>query len=325
MSPPGRRDEMQSRRTFMKETAAALAAAAAGGISALASAARKKMQAGRPRRGLVVWYSQTGNTERHGRLIARVWEKQGLAVTAGDYRDIGQVKPGSFDIIVAGSPVYYYEAPENFRNWLRGLPAMDGTPVAAFATCGGEGGNQYNTAHSLIEIMTDRGGAPAGMITLNNMSTYAVTWSMGNRERILKYRNLPDEATYERVRAFAGGLLDRAGRGEEADIPRKKDIRDLFSGTPTIRFCKLMTSNHHIELADCIGCGACEKACPVKAVDRKAGTVNTNRCVACLGCVNNCPTGAMTMDFMGKRVRGWKLFSKEEGITIREPAELAGR
>ena len=33
----------------------------------------------------------------------------------------------------------------------------------------------------------------------------------------------------------------------------------------------------------------------------------------------------MTMDFMGKRVRGWKLFSRDEKIMIREPKELAGR
>jgi len=177
---------MQTRRDFVKETAAALASTAACAIPALAADARKKMWAGRPLRGLVVWYSQTGNTERHGRLVANVWEKKGLTVTAGDYRDVGQVKPGAFDILMAGSPVYYYEVPENFRTWLRSIPVMDGTPVAAFVTCGGEGGNQYNTACTLLEIMSERGGVPAGMITLNNMSTYAVTWSMGNRERILK-------------------------------------------------------------------------------------------------------------------------------------------
>ncbi|HOD15803.1 MAG TPA: EFR1 family ferrodoxin [Spirochaetota bacterium] len=316
---------MQTRRDFVKETAAALAATAACAIPALAADARKKMRAGRPLRGLVVWYSQTGNTERHGRLVANVWEKKGLTVTAGDYRDVGQVKPGAFDILMAGSPVYYYEVPENFRTWLRSIPVMDGTPVAAFVTCGGEGGNQYNTACTLLEIMSERGGVPAGMITLNNMSTYAVTWSMGNRERILKYRHLPDEATFERVRVFAAGVLDRAERGEASDVVRKRNMQDLFSGGPSIKLCKLLTGNHHINQKECIGCGACEKACPVKAVNLAAGTVNTDRCIACLGCVNNCPTGAMTMDFMGKRVRGWKLFSRDEKIMIREPKELAGR
>ena len=315
---------MESRRSFLKGSAITLASVAAGSLAASAEPVHNRMRAGKPRRGLVVWYSQTGNTGRYGRLIARVWEKSGLAVTAGDYREIGAIKPGSFDVIAAGSPVYYYEVPENFRAWLKELPKMDGTPVAAFATCGGEGGNQYSTACTLLDIMIGRGGAQAGLITLNNMSMYAVTWSMGNRERILKYRNLPDEATYDRVRAFAGSVLDRAARGEEADVPRRKDARDLISGTPSIRFCKMLTSNHHIEMKDCIGCGACERGCPVKAVDRGAGKVDTGRCIACLGCVNNCPTGAMTMDFMGKRVKGWKLFSKEENIVIREPTELAG-
>lgn len=307
----------------MKGLAATIAAVAAGGISAFA--AGRKMRAARPRRGLVVWYSQTGNTERHGRLIAKVWEKKGLSVTAGDYREIGQVRPGSFDIIAAGSPVYYYEVPENFRAWLSGLPAMDGTPAAAFVTCGGAGGNQHNTVCTLLEIMSGRGAAPAGMITLNNMSTYAVTWSMGNRERILKYRSLPDEPMYGRVRAFAGSVLAIAEKGAAQKIEKHCDYRDLISGAFSIRFCKLLTGNHHIDLAKCAGCGACEKACPVQAVSLATGKVDTDRCLACLGCVNNCPTGAMTMDFMGKRVRGWKLFKKDENIVIREPEELAGR
>ncbi len=316
---------MKSRRTFLKEAGVTLGSVAAGGVSALAAPELKKMKAGKPGRGLVVWYSQTGNTERYGRLIAKVWEKKGLIVTAGDYREIGQVKPGSFDIIATGSPVFYMDVPGNFQTWLRGLPEMEGAPAAAFVTCGGEGDNEYNTGCALIGIMGERGGAPAGMITLNNMSTYAVTWSMGNRKRTLKYRHLPDEATYDRVRVFAAAVLGRAERGEAQAFSRETSVHNLYSGAPSIRFCKILTGNHHIDKNVCIGCGACEKACPVKAVNLAAGTVNTDRCIACLGCVNNCPTGAMTMDFIGKRVRGWKLFSKDEKIVIREPEELASR
>jgi ferredoxin/flavodoxin len=316
---------MDSRRSFIKKAAATIAAVTAGGFAALGGDAKKKMKAGPPHRGLVVWYSQTGNTERYGRLIAKVWEKKGLAVTAGDYREIGAVKPGSFDIIAAGSPVFYLEAPENFQAWLRGLPEMDGTPAAAFVSCGGEGDNEYNTGCDLLEAMGGRGAVPAGIITMNNMSTYAPTWSMGNRARTLKYRHLPDEATYGKVRAFAAEVIDRAALGQAQEIRRERSIHDLYSGTPSIRFSKLLTGNHHIDRKTCIGCGACQKACPVKAVDWMASSVDTKRCIACLGCVNNCPTGAMTMEFMGKRVRGWKLFSKDEGIVIREPAEFAGR
>src|SRR5437763_721079 len=130
--PPGMKKKMDSRRSLIKKAAATIAAVTAGGFAALGGEAKKKVKAGPPRRGLVVWYSQTGNKERYGRLIAKVWEKKGLAVTAGDYREIGAVKPGSFDIIAAGSPVFYLEAPEFF------FQAEDGirdTSVTGVQTC----------------------------------------------------------------------------------------------------------------------------------------------------------------------------------------------
>lgn len=318
---------MKTRRRFLEESAAAAAGITTGVVTPLIAADTEQaitMKKQRPRRGLVTWYSQTGYTRRIGRLIAKVWQKQGLAVDAGDYRDLGEVQPGSYDIIAAGSPVYYYESPANFREWLQTLTVSEGTPVAAFVTCGGEGGNQHNTACDIIEALSSRGGVPAGMLIANNMSAYAPTWSMGNRERVLKYRHLPDEATYGRVRGFSALLLERAERGESEDIRRERTISDLVRGGTSIRFSKFMTSDHHIDQETCIGCGTCERVCPIRAVNADKGTIDSARCLACLGCVNNCPAGAMTMKFMGKKVYGYLEFKKREGLIIKEPAELSG-
>lgn len=51
----------------------------------------------------------------------------------------------------------------------------------------------------------------------------------------------------------------------------------------------------------CIGCGKCEKLCPmnnIKIVDKKV--VQNNRCTMCYRCINNCPKQAMTL--LGKKV-----------------------
>lgn len=51
----------------------------------------------------------------------------------------------------------------------------------------------------------------------------------------------------------------------------------------------------------CIGCGKCEKLCPmnnIKIVDKKV--VKNNQCTMCYRCINNCPKQAMTL--LGKTV-----------------------
>jgi len=276
----------------------------------------------KPKKAMVFWYSQTGNTERTGRMIAETLKNKGLEVTAGEYREIDPASVVNTDLIIAGSPVYYYDVPGNFQQWLRALPELTNIACAAYVTFGGEGGNQHNTACTLLELLADKGGLPAGMETFGNMSTFAITWSTGNVSRILKYSHLPDDVSYNKMQDFALAVVRRVNEGKTYEIDRGMDFRNLIKSTPSIWGTKLFITRHTIDAEKCINCGTCEKKCPVDAIDLESHQVDTDLCIACLGCVNNCPVQAVDMTFMGKKVSGFNEFVRQNKIKIRQPEDF---
>jgi ferredoxin len=205
------------------------------------------------------------------------------------------------------------------------LPRADGTPVAAYATFGGKGDGQHNTACGLLEELARKGGVPVGMDLFSNMSTFAPTWSIGNEERILKYKDRPNEQTYAQARKFAADVLQKIQAGKSVEIDREFELGGLVKWFPQIWFTKRLIGSHYIDLDVCIDCGICEEKCPVAAIDLHEKEIDRGRCIACLGCINNCPVQAIRMTFMGKEVYGFPEFLKRNRIEIKEPVEVNSR
>ncbi len=275
-----------------------------------------------PQRALVITYSQTGQTEIYGRLIAEVWKSTGVSAVHSDVRRFDMAALASFDLIMVGVPVFYWDVPSNVVDALSAAPRLGGIPAASFVTYGGDGGNQHNTARRLLMLLWRRGGLPVGMETFGALSSFAPTWSMGNEQRVLTYRNRPDEETYDRVRKYAATVLKRARGGTAVSYRKEFFAADLLRGRPSVALNKLMTGRHRINADDCTGCGLCERNCPVRAIDSAASVIDTKRCISCLGCVNNCPAGAIDMTYLGKKVYGFAEFKKRHGISVSLPAEM---
>ncbi len=313
---------METRRTFLKKSSLTLVATQVPLTGCSKSIAYGNPLKVRPKTAAVVWYSQTGNTERTGRLIAKTLEKQGIQTESGDYRSFQKATLGTVDIVIAGSPVYYYDVPSNFQRWLNTIPHLNGASVASYVTFGGEGGNQYNTSRTLAELLADKGGVPVGAAEFGNMSTFAITWSSGNAKRVLKYKNKPDTISFDAVRNYTAQVLSRIRGGNQFDIDKEFDFREMIKSGPSIWGTKLFINEHRIDKEKCIECGTCLEKCPVGAISLDSGSVDQDTCIACLGCVNNCPAKAVDMAFLRKKVYGFNDFLKQHAITISEPEEF---
>jgi ferredoxin/flavodoxin len=278
-----------------------------------------------PQSALVLWYSHAGHTERMGKLIARTFEREGLKVVAGELKGFDLTGANEFDLVMAGSPVHYMDLPQNVRAWLQKLPALRGAAVASWVTYGGRGSNFVNTGFGLLELLAAKQGAPVGRAAFGNMNTFAPSLTGSGARRVLGYRHLPNEETYNQCRGYARRVLADTRAGKLTAIEHEFDFSGLLTSFNPMQLAKRGIKAHYIDKRKCIDCGTCAAHCPVDAIRLGAEkTIDRARCIFCCGCLNRCPADAVRMTYFGESVVGWPAFCREHEIVIKEPAELGG-
>jgi NAD(P)H dehydrogenase (quinone) len=121
-------------------------------------------------KGIVVYYSRSGNTKQMAELIAKAMNAAKLAT---DCKSVEQVKPAdllTYDAIVIGSPTYYGlmsgQLKQLFDDLVSHHGALDGKVGGAFSSSANIGGGNETTIMGIIEAMLISGmivpGDPQG-------------------------------------------------------------------------------------------------------------------------------------------------------------------
>lgn len=312
---------METRRNFIKKSAIICAALSLPlPWAATGRAAEREMKTRDPKRALVLCYSQSGFSARYGKLIACLLKDQGLTADLADMRRFDPKRLTDYDLMLVGSPVFYYDIPENVVDWLSSAPKLTGIPVAAFVSFGGPEGNQHNALCHALHLLAEKEAVPVGMEAFRSIAAYPTPdWDSANQKA---GEHLPDEATYNRVREFTRQILERVRQGQTLAYSSELATRELVRMLPLVWLNKKAISKHTVDAAKCIGCRTCVKMCPVGAIHPEKQFVDRDKCIACFGCLNNCPADAVVIEYRGKRLYGFPEYLKRRKITILEPAEF---
>ena len=313
---------MDTRRDFIKKSAIVGAALCLPiSLTSESRAAYPDLKTRDPKRVLVLWYSQTGLTCRYARLIGCILKGKGLAVDARDMQGFDKNRLANYDLIIVGTPVFYYDTPANVSQWLETIPSISGTPVAAFVSFGGPEGNQHNASSHILELLANKGGVPVGRDAFRNIASYPTpNWNSPNQ---ISGQHLPNAATFDQVRRFTEDVLERITRAETISVNYELALREGLRALPLVWLNKKFISKHTVDAAKCIGCKTCVRKCPTKAINPSNQTVNKDKCLACFGCLNNCPADAVVMEYRGERLYGFPEYLKRNKITIMEPPEFS--
>jgi len=106
-------------------------------------------------RSLIVYFSQTATTARVAEAIAAGLRSAEYQVDLCNMKEQRAPDPGGYDLLGIGSPVYFYRPPFRFRDYLNGLPQLNGLPAFTFVLHGTYRGD---TGTVIRHIMAGKGG-----------------------------------------------------------------------------------------------------------------------------------------------------------------------
>lgn len=108
-------------------------------------------------KGIVIYYSRGGNTEKMAKIIAEAMNAEGLAT---DCKSVDKVKAESllnYDAIVIGSPTYYGHMAWQLKKLIDDTVAfhgkLDGKVGGAFSSSANIGGGNETTIMGIIETL----------------------------------------------------------------------------------------------------------------------------------------------------------------------------
>lgn len=235
-----------------------------------------------------IYFSGTGNTKF---CITRFLDRLGEECKAYAVED----KAAEFALsedrdIVLGYPVYYSNLPKIVRDFIeRNAELWRGKNVFIIATMGLFSGDGAGTSARLLKNLGAKvlGGLHIKMPDCIGDVGLLKKPHDKNREIITKATKKIDLAAEN----FLNGKPPFEGLNIFYHIAGLFGQRLWFSGKT-----KTYTQNPKIDSGKCVGCGVCERLCPMKNIKVEDGkAVSRSQCTMCYRCFSECPQKALTI------------------------------
>lgn len=257
----------------------------------------------------IVYFSQTGNTEKVAYAVARGLERAGARVELMRLEKTDPAKLREFDFFGLGAPVFYFKLPYNVAWFLRGMSGMEGKFAFGFLTEGGHAGNAFP---QMQKMLSKKGVKLVDAFRCLGFDTYPPF--VGKNRQV----GHPDARELAAAETFGFGLLGRRERirsGERGLIPVFEHERGRFhrlSVLLTRPVLYLVSPRKRIRAEKCTKCGVCVTNCPTANIRLAPFPKFAWRCIYCYHCERVCPERAIECDWTRMKRRVEQRYSPEE-------------
>jgi len=249
----------------------------------------------------IIYFSQTGNTEKVARAIARGLDEAGSFTQLTRLEEVSKVDLGQFDLISLGTPVFYYKEPFNVKDYIKGLPSLKGKFVFLFITTGG---HPTNTLIRMAKLFEKKGATVIATFQAFGYDTYPPYIGQDRMKGHPTKRELKEA---ERFGRDLPGRLEKILSGDRSLLPGfKREYGKFFRLSLILKppIIGLILPKKTIIQEKCTRCGLCAEKCPVGNIELRPFPEFGKKCIYCYLCERICPEEAIFCDwsFIKKRL-----------------------
>ena len=248
---------------------------------------------------MVLYFTGTGNSRHIAERIAHALDD--TLINLNDRIKAGDITPLAVNgRLVLITPTYAWRIPRIVREHLLQTELRGARETWFVMDCGSEIGNaaKYNRA-----LCREKGLA------------YMGTAQIVMPENFITMFNAPNVEEARQIVAKAEPFIDRtitAIRAGHMFVPPRKNLYDRIASSAVnpVFYPLFVKANPFTASNACIGCGKCEKLCPLNNITlRNARPVWGKSCTQCMACICYCPTKAIEY---GKKSAGKPRYHFEE-------------
>jgi flavodoxin/ferredoxin len=244
---------------------------------------------------VIVYFSQTGNTEKVAQAIAKGIENTDNPCILIPLKEVVLEKLKDYDLIGIGTPVFYFQEPWNVRDFIEGLSFLKGKLSFVFCTHGGQ------DANALPRMA--RGLKEKGLLILGGL----ITRGYDSFQPYIEFdysKGHPDEKDLKEAEEFGQKMVKNYGLVKEANrldiLPEsgfKFSLLHLASLWLTKKRVNKRLPKIEVDKEKCIKCGKCAEICPSEAIELNPYPIRRGDCTRCYYCEKICPQEAIIVNW----------------------------